>query len=59
MLIKGDRCPVGPLQLHTFPEGKRKCIHCGGIKFCLCDKENECDFHKRGGYTTAKDEVKV
>lgn len=26
-------------------------------KFCLCTPDNECDFHKRGGYTTKADEV--
>ena len=26
-------------------------------KFCLCTPDKECDFHKRGGYVTAADEV--
>lgn len=26
-------------------------------KFCLCNGTSECDFHKRGGYTTAEDDV--
>ena len=56
--IKGDRCPIGPLQLHSFPDGSRVCMHCGDYKFCLCTPEKECDFHNRGGYVTTKDEIK-
>ena len=27
-------------------------------KFCLCTPDEQCDFHKRGGYTTKDDDVK-
>lgn len=26
-------------------------------RFCLCEGETVCDFHKRGDYTTSEDEI--
>lgn len=43
------------------------CLHCKKwqdnlmhrcvFRFCACEKDKLCDFHKRGGYTTKDDDV--
>lgn len=43
-----------------------KCWKCGKVKdysgpprlssFCMCTADEQCDFHKRGGYTTHEDD---